>query len=226
MFADAGKEIVITVAIANPMLVTTLLEDWTFMIKTERGVVHGGNGNTDPADWADYDIAINENVTPGVIVSSILTSGTTGLTISDTGLSVTDVTYTFSITNQNAIPQEGVIIIVVPTGVTIPSNDFSDLIMVCTSGCNTAGTLSYNSGSRDLTIENSFTSYLDSASTISFTLTGWMNPTSTATLSFTVATYFKNPNDSVLYGIELFTGLDLLDLVAVDLGTTNGKCTV
>lgn len=68
-FADAGKDIVITVDIANPMLVTTLLEDWTFRIKTERGEVFNGNGDTDPADWADYDVAIDANVTPGVIVS-------------------------------------------------------------------------------------------------------------------------------------------------------------
>ena len=88
--------------------------------------------------------------------------------------------------------------------------------MSCDSGCNTAGTLSYSSSNRELTIENSFTSYLASDSTITFTLTGWTNPTSTSTMEFTLATFFDDGSD--LYGIENFTGLEL--------GAADGACYV
>ena len=181
-----GKAVVITVEIDNPMLVTTLLADWAFEIKTERGVASssGVEGTDFPTDYARYDYAIAAPISTGLTVSTILTttSGTTAaISAGGDGLGAEDITYQFTVANTNAVPADGVMILTVPDGVTVPSNSVSDFVMVCTSGCDTAGTLSYDSGDRQITIEDSFGSYVDAGSSISFSLFGWTNPTDTDT---------------------------------------------
>ena len=89
--------------------------------------------------------------------------------------------------------------------------------MTCEEGCTTGGSLSYDSSTRELTIENSFGSYLvGGSSDLVFDITGWTNPSDTSTQDFSLATYFDN--GSTLYGIENFTGLEL--------GAADGACYV
>ena len=111
---------------------------------------------------------------------------------------------------------EGVIVLTVPSGVTVPSNSVSSFSMTCDAGCNTAGNLSYSSSDSELTIENAFTSYLDGGSKLTFSLTGWTNPSDTATYEFSLATFFNDGSN--LKGIENFTGLEL--------GAADGACYV
>ena len=108
----------------------------------------------------------------------------------------------------NPIPREGVLVLTVPTGVTVPSDDVSTFSMICSAGCSTgSGMLSYDSSTRELTIESAFTSFMQASNTLTFSITGWTNPSDTSTYEFALETYFKP--STTLYGIETFSGLEI-----------------
>ena len=103
-------------------------------------------------------------------------STTAQITSSDS-LGAEDATYRFTVSPTLAIPTEGVMVLTVPSGVTVPDNSVSGFTMDYIEGCTRAGSLDYDSSTRELTIEDAFGTYLEGGSSdVSFDLTGWTNP--------------------------------------------------
>jgi len=130
------------------------------------------------------------------------------------GIGVTGASYEFTVKNLNMIPEEGVIVITVPTGVTVVDNA-SDFEWSCESGCNTSPSgvsFDWNSGDRTLTITNVFlggdVDDFKAGQTIIFTITGWTNPTDSQDHDFIVTTKFTL-DDTTYYDIEIFTGMSI-----------------
>ena len=99
------------------------------------------------------------------------------------------------------VPKEASLVINVPNGVTVPSaSSFSN---VCTVGCGAAGTFTWNSGSRELTISNAFTNFVAAPGTITLSVTGFTNPTDTIAKAFKISTFYTT------FGIETFSGMSI-----------------
>lgn len=79
------------------------------------------------------------------------------------GFGVSGATYQFEFMLRNPVPFEGVMVIKVPPGVTVPDNNVSNFSLKCTLGCSSAATavLTYVSGSRELSIAGAFGSYIN-----------------------------------------------------------------
>lgn len=107
---------------------------------------------TVPEDYSTYEES--DPTVTGLSISTIkeTTDSTTATITANDSLGATDATYQFSVGATLAIPTEGVMVLTVPSGVTVPSDSVSDFSMSCSAGCTTAGTLSYDSSTRELTI--------------------------------------------------------------------------
>ena len=136
------------------------------------------------------------------------------ITGSNDGTGVSSATYQFTLSNTNMVPKEASLIINVPNGVTVPSA--GSMSNACTVGCGAAGTFTWNSGTRELTLSSAFTNFVagtnDSPGTITFTVTGFTNPTDTNAYAFTISTYYST------FGIETFSGMSIT--------ATEGACYV
>ena len=53
------------------------------------------------------------------------------------GIGVTGATYSFQLHNNNMVPEEGAMVITVPSAVSV-TNNADDFEMTCTIGCNTS----------------------------------------------------------------------------------------
>jgi hypothetical protein len=100
-------------------------------------------------------------------------------------------------------------ILTVPSGVTVVSNDVSGYTLVCSSGCdNAAGaSFSYDSVNRLVTISNAFSSYTAAGTTVTIEVTGWTNPSDANTYDFSIAV--KATISSTNYAIETFTDMSI-----------------
>ena len=107
---------------------------------------------TVPQDYATYEQS--DATVTGLSISTIkvTTDSTTATITANDSLGATDATYQFSIASTLAIPTEGVMVLTVPSGVTVPSDSVSGFSMSCSAGCTSAGTLSYDSSTRELKI--------------------------------------------------------------------------
>lgn len=78
------------------------------------------------------------------------------------GFGVSGATYQFEFMVRNPVPFEGIMVVKVPVGVVVPSNNVKDFSMTCTLGCgNAAGAVfTYDPSSRAVTIANAFGSYI------------------------------------------------------------------
>ena len=210
--ADAGKDIVLTIPITNPPCVYDLVDSWTFTIKTEQS----STGTSYPADYADVETANAAPLATGLVTTQYrvgTTSHDMAITGSLDGIGVIGASYEFKLRNDNMIPEEGVIIITVPSAVTVLSNA-SGFSITCALGCNTSNspTFTWDSSGRTLTILNLFVGGAVTASSstdqgVFFTITGWQNPNDSSTHDFYVETSFL---DSATYrSIEYFSGLQI-----------------
>ena len=99
------------------------------------------------------------------------------------------------------VPKEASLIINVPSGVTVSSaGAFSN---ACTVGCGAAGTFTWNSGSRELTLAGAFTNFVAAPGTITLTVTGFTNPGDSNAYPFTISTFYST------FGIETFSGMSI-----------------
>ena len=163
---------------------------------------------------------------PSLALSSIITttagaaSGTIAFLDGLDGISKENANYGFTYRAANPIPDTaGLLVITVPDGVTVPGASASTLALTCNSGCADSGaSMAYASGSRELTITGLFTSYVDAGETLDFEILGWTNPSSTATVTFAVASKWEDPDDSTIYDIDYYTGLNL--------NAVEGVCTI
>ena len=130
------------------------------------------------------------------------------------GIGVTGATYEFKLRNNNMIPEEGAMIITVPTAVGVVDNA-SAFVLTCSLGCNTGNspTFTWDSSLRKLTILNAFVGAAVAASDntdqgVFFTIEGWTNPNDSSTHDFYVETSFLD--GGVTYrSIEYFSGLQI-----------------
>ena len=124
----------------NPTLITDVVKDWAMIVKTEVGSLSASY----PAALNNVEVAVAP--TTGLITTAVYESTTAISKIMNglDGIGVRDATYEFEIRNLNPIPAEGVLVLNIPTGITIP--DIAKLTLACDSGCNAGSqTFEYSS---------------------------------------------------------------------------------
>jgi len=202
----AGVAIVITIPIKNPPLVQEIEDDWEFYIKTETAT----DGTDYPTDLNDVEESIQPPTTGLTTTTIKSTTGISGsITGSLDGIGVSGATYQFSFKTTNPIPVEGIMVLTVPSGVTVVDNDVSDYTVTCSSGCTNAASasISYSAAYRQVTISDAFSSYTASSTTVTISVTGWTNPDDSESYDFTIDT-FAYISDTK-YGIETFTDMSI-----------------
>lgn len=102
-------------------------------------------------------------------------------------LGALDASYQFTVTMVNAVPSDAFLEITVPDDTMIPSGDASGFSMTCTSGCSSSTSFSYTQPT--LTVSNLFSSYVDPATVLDFTIVGWTNPSTPSAVDFEMATF-------------------------------------
>ena len=146
---DAEQILKIIVEITNPPVIFTITDHWFFTLMTSDSSV---NDDTPPADdealnFADYDTAkivgdvgdVPEVSDVAGLITTTVYEKTTANTLTidggNDGINTMDATYTFLLKNNQPVPYEGVMVITVPSAVTIPDDDPDELTLTCTSGC-------------------------------------------------------------------------------------------
>ena len=213
--ADAEEDIVLTILITNPPCVYNLVDSWAFTIKTE---LPDPSCASTPSSCADVESANEAPLDPDGLITLAYRENTASneMSISGTldGIGVTGATYEFKLRNNNMIPEEGVMIITVPTAVTV-TDSASSFVLACSLGCNTGNSpaFSWNAALRKLTVTNAFVGAAVAASDNSeqgvfFTIEGWTNPNDSSTHDFYIETSFLD--GGVTYrSIEYFSGLQI-----------------
>jgi len=70
------------------------------------------------------------------------------------GVSTANASYQMEFITTLPIPSEGMMVLTVPSGVTVPNASASSITMSCNTGCSKAGSLTYSNG--EFTIKNAF----------------------------------------------------------------------
>ena len=162
--------------------------------------------------YADYDTGAVGPLTTTLTTTSAYANTNTANSIAivgtNDGIGVSNAEYTFTLINVNMVPTEGVIIINVPLTSMVP--DYSIMTMTCSSGCDTAGTITWDSSSLELTITGAFGSVAAKSARLVFNIAGWTNPPDSSTVTFSVETQFVDSSDcSSGCAIESFNSLEL-----------------
>lgn len=216
----SGIPIVVEIPnITNPPCVFDLKDSWKLTIMTEYPDA-GSTSKTFPDDCSDVESSNDPPLTSGLVTAQYRTnSSSNSMSIEGSldGIGVTGATYAFELHNNNMVPEEGALVITVPTAVTV-TNNASDFVMTCTVGCNTSAntaSLSWNASKRELTITNIFANNNavpasdNDSDGMFFSIKGWTNPIDSSTHDFYIKSYYIDPDDNSEYDIEYFSGLQI-----------------
>ena len=203
--------------ITNPPVVYNLVDDWKMTIMTEYPSP-GDVSKSFPADCSDVESSTDPPLDPTGLQTTAYrtTSSSNSMDISGSldGIGVSGATYEFILKNKNMIPEEGALVITVPSAVTV-TNSAADFVMTCTLGCNTSANtadISWNNSLRELTIKDVFANsnaVEANSDGVLFSIEGWTNPDDSNTHDFEILSLYIDPDDSSEYDIELFTGLQI-----------------
>jgi hypothetical protein len=106
------------------------------------------------------------------------------------GVLQANVDYTFTLTTASAIPMDGYFAITVPSEIGVTDGSMTLLCTFCSTEA--AGTLEWDSGTRELKVLGIFSSstdYLYGGSYIEFVIGGWTNPATTVPAYMTWTSY-------------------------------------
>mmetsp|Transcript_9956 Transcript_9956/g.12429 ORF Transcript_9956/g.12429 Transcript_9956/m.12429 type:complete len:145 (+) Transcript_9956:988-1422(+) len=139
---------------------SSLLAGFTLKIENSQGITITSITDT---NFADVEVAVDtanpttgSPVIGGLTTSSFPTSqtGTATITGNTDGVGTENAQYQFEFRPALPIPGEGVLSIVVPSGIVIPSA--SSLTVTCSTGCTANGSLTYTAASSTMEIRNAF----------------------------------------------------------------------
>jgi len=160
----AGSKLLrIALPITYPTVNTSVLDGFDLRILNSLGVAITGIGDANLAiieeavDPTDETTGLIGPLALGGFSTTTFPSridGKASIVGNTDGVSTANASYQMEFINSLPIPAEGIMVLTVPSGVTVPNASASSITMTCNTGCSKAGSLSYSNG--EFTIKNAF----------------------------------------------------------------------